>query len=64
MQARQEKVEKRTQRASEVSKSVNFHTRHAMARSEKQKIIKKKVEVKVLTQEELDYIRYVANEPE
>ena len=57
--ARQVKIEKRMQRAEEAALSVNQHTRHGMARSSKPRVIKKKVEEKVLTQEELDYIRYV-----
>lgn len=60
--ARQQKVEKRTQRASEVSKSVHLNMRHGMHRSEKPRIVKKKVEERILTQEELDYLRYVDNE--
>lgn len=60
--SRQAKVEKRTYRANEVSKSVHLNTRHGMSRSEKPKIIKKKVEQKILTSEELDYQRYVDNE--
>jgi hypothetical protein len=56
---RQAKIEKRMQRAEEAAQSVLQHTRHAMARSSKPRVIKKKVEEKVLTQEELDYMRYV-----
>jgi hypothetical protein len=47
--ARQQKVEKRTLRASEVSKSVHLHQRHGMHRSEKPRIVKKKVEQRILT---------------
>ncbi len=46
-------------RASEVSKTVNSYMRHGMARSEKPKIVKKKVEQRELTQEEIDFMRYV-----
>lgn len=61
MIARQEKIEKRTQRTGEVSKSVNNSLRHAMARSEKKRKAKKKIVVQKLTQEEIDYLRYVDN---
>ena len=57
--ARQAKIEKRMQRAEEAALSVNQSTRHAMARSSKPRVVKKKLEEKVLTQEELDYMRYV-----
>lgn len=60
--ARQQKVEKRTKRAGEVSKSVHLNTRHGMHRSEKPGIVKKKVEERKLTQDELDYLRYVDND--
>ena len=57
--ARQAKIEKRMQRAEEAALSVSMHTKPAMARSSKPRVIKKKVEEKVVTQEEIDYIRYV-----
>lgn len=47
--ARQAKIEKRMQRAEEAALSVNQSTRHAMARSSKPRVVKKKVEEKVLT---------------
>ena len=47
------------QRAEEAAQSVNQNIRHGMARSSKPRVIKKKAEEKVLTQEELDYMRYV-----
>ena len=47
------------QRAEEAAQSVLQHTRHAMTRSSKPRVIKKKVEEKVVTQEELDFMRYV-----
>lgn len=57
--ARQAKIEKRMQRAEEAALSVSMHTKPTMARSNKPRVIKKKVEEKVVTQEEIDYIRYV-----
>lgn len=49
MLARAAKIEKRTQRASEISKSVSLNLRQIMARSEKPKKEKKKVVQRELT---------------
>ncbi len=46
-------------RADEAASNVMQMMHHGMARSQKPRVIKKKVQEKVLTQEELDYIRYV-----
>ncbi len=60
-EARKLKIEKRMQRTKEASNSVNKSMKPAMARSEKPQIVKEKVQEKEMTQEELDYQRYVAN---
>lgn len=60
-EARKLKIEKRMQRTKEASQSVNKTIRPSMTRSEKPHIIKAKVVEAEMTQEELDYQRYVAN---
>ena len=60
-EGRKLKIEKRMQRTKEASLSVNKTIRPVMTRSEKPRIIKEKVVESEMTQEELDYQRYVAN---
>lgn len=57
--ARQQKIEKRTQRSNEVSQSMNLTLRHVMQRSDKPRKEKKVIQKKQLTVEELDFMRYV-----
>ncbi len=56
-------MEHRTQRAGEMSKSVQTSLRHVMARSDKNNVVKKIVVRRGLTQEEIDFRRYIDNDP-
>jgi hypothetical protein len=60
---RQAKIENRTVRAGEISKNANLRLRHSMFRSEKAKRMKKVVEQRHLTEQELDFMRYVGDDP-